>query len=539
MKSSSQGRRRRRFDGDDGGDKSIYRGLTIGVNCLREFDEESCETTSRSTTPNASRLTTPSNSPTKTRESAPHLFGERNLAFHLSHDVWSPEMAFEEIPDPSVVIQQEAEGCYAATTDMLRLGGIDYASNVGVDDPVAITNPSRARRDKWFCVPDQLVTSPEDDSLHSNAPLAKIISGEWCVIEEAECDARSVLFMNKPNPVSEKVKNSKLPSREAHGTQLYLSTFNLSATSWDIVLAYSIKEATTMNRILIGSVEGANDTLTLDVRNDGWLVSKRIADCKWVSQDIILVAYGATLALFDKSSCGSLESKRPAFKAFEPSTFFNFSDEEAGKSVREVEIIPGSNDVLVSSQSSRLSRLSIGQSQIIVDGSHKFGLDGVSSARALPGLPDLASCTLDSGRLFGFDARMRWEPVSSFILPCPECDTTLVAHDWLDENIMVCGSFNNTGSFLTYVDHRKTGSILFRKHLETLPYDIRTRNGNCLISGEPTFTFIPRGSVDHFCPKPPPQEIDFSPNAMCAYLDDSRFMSSSRHAYLRLWGLVE
>ena len=383
-------------------------------------------------------------------------------------------------------------------------------------------------------------SSTEFSAQQSSLPefITSPIAEDWCVVETSHCNASSEIFTGKPGYGRVAINVSAIPARAIFGSLLHPSIVQTSVNSWDLAVAYSVSTTPTMNRVLLGTIGDSPEGKKIEMTTDGWLIPERITDCKWLSQSSILVAYGMTLALLSKSSCSYLESKRPKSKAFEPTLSFAFSDEQIRKSIREIEIIPGDYDLLIPSESSRLSRLSIGESRFIVDGTHDFHLDGVGSARALPGLPDLASCTLDSGRLFGFDARMRWEPVSSLNIPSVEEDDILLAHDWLDDNICICGSFNSSGSFLTYVDYRKTGSILFRKPLETLPYDVRTRNGNCLISGEPTFTFIPRGSVDHFCPKTPPQEIDYSPNTLCAFLDDSCFLSSSSHVNLRLWGLV-
>ena len=381
-------------------------------------------------------------------------------------------------------------------------------------------------------------------------------------VEVAQRNISTEMFTGKIDPTRRVINLGEAPARATLSSLLRPAVVQSCSHLWEIAAGYVVPATSTMNRILLGRVMEGEDGLGMqvDISVSGWLVPDRISDLKWMSTTDLVVSYGRTVAVVNTATRASLASKRPS-GAFTPYMSLTFDDESKNKSITETEVIPGESSVLVASYSSCFSRVNMGGKSPVVDSCHCFHRDGVTSARTVLGSCELASCTLESGPVHCFDARERWEPVLSMSPRGLERDTLFLSHDWVDENTCVCAYHNATESSLAYMDKRFAGELK-KVPIPVFPYDIRVRDGDCLISGEPCFALVhsddysttlihsksepedaKSGSEEEgkrkmekiFHPKPGPDESIFQPNVMCAHLDDARFLTASNHLNLTVW----
>lgn len=355
------------------------------------------------------------------------------------------------------------------------------------------------------------------------------------VVEVTQRNISTEMFTGKLDPWRRVLNITEAPARATLGSVLRPAVVPSCPHLWNLAVGYGVQSTTTMNRILLGQVTESDDELgvQIDISVSGWLVPDRVSDLKWMSTTDLVVSYGRTVALVNTATRASLASKRPT-GTFTPYMSLEFEKESKNKSICETEVIPGECSVLVASSSGRFSRVNMGVKSPVVD-DYCFQKDGLTSARTVLGSRELASCTLESGQTHCFDARVKWEPVLSVAPRELERDALLLSHDWVDENTCACAFINGHERVLTYMDKRFTGDLM-QIPLKMLPYDVRARDGDCLISGEPSFGLVPKECASKpIETKAAPDECIFAPNAMCAYLDDGRFLASSNHLNLSVW----
>ena len=360
----------------------------------------------------------------------------------------------------------------------------------------------------------------------------------YYAVEVAQRNISTEMFTGKIDPTRRVLNIRDMPARATLGSLLHPAVVQSCSNLWEIAVGYVVPTTSTMNRILLGRVAECDDGvgMQVDISVSGWLLPEQMSDLKWMSTTDLVVSYGRTVAVVNTATRASLASKRPS-GTFTPYMSLTFDDESKNKSICETEIIPGESSVLVASQSSCFSRVSMGGKAPVVDSCHCFHKDGVTSARTVMGSCELASCTMESGYIHCFDARERWEPVLTMFPRGLEKDALLLSHDWVDENTCVGAYHGRNGSLLKYMDKRFTGEI-DKKPIKVFPYDIRVRDGDCLISGEPSFTLVTKKgdtTTEFISPVPAPDENVLQPNVMCASLDDARFLTASNHLNLGVW----
>lgn len=384
---------------------------------------------------------------------------------------------------------------------------------------------------------------PRDAISSNNGCCPQLFEGlgvrrkNYYAVQVTQRNISTEMFTGKIDPMRRVLNIPETPARATLSSLLRPAVVQSCSHLWEIAMGYVVPATSTMNRILLGRVMESEDELgmQIDMTVSGWLVPDQVSDLKWMSTTDLVVSYGKTVAVVNTATRASLASKRPS-GAFTPYMSLTFDDENKNRSICETEVIPGECSLLVASQSSCFSRVSMGGKSPVVDGCHCFHKDGLTSARTVLGSRELASCTMESGHVHCFDARERWEPVLSMTPHGLQNDTLFLSHDWVDENTCVCAYHNSKGSYLKYMD-RRFASDLDRVDIPVFPYDIRARNGDCLISGDPSFVLVTKegNTTTLFKPKPAPEENVFQPNVMCAQLDDARFLTASNHLTLAIW----